>query len=218
MQRNLRYNNEQPEKAGRIIADTQPDLVILQEVTTGNDIVLRPLATELPYQVSCHTPRVGSVAILSRFPFSSPRDNDCFKYLGFARARIVVDGSLLNLASFHSRWPWPFSQPRQVEELRQEFEGLEHPLVLAGDFNSAPWSAIVQSVARYSRSTLPENMLLTWATKFSFVKNAVGPLLPIDHIMVSSDLAIDARRTLPDGGSDHLPVLSLVRLPGVSGN
>lgn len=217
VQMNMRYNNNQPERAGQVIADAQPDIVILQEVTTGNDIVLRSLAGELPNQVSCYTPYVASVAILSRFPFSSAGNNNCFKYLGFARAGIVVNGRELNIASFHSRWPWPFSQPRQVKELRREFEGLEHPLILAGDFNSAPWSAIVQKVARYSRSRLPEKMLLTWTTKFSFVKKTIGPLLPIDHIMVSPDLMIDARSTLPDGGSDHLPVLSLVKLPEVLG-
>ena len=115
---------------------------------------------------------------------------------------------VLSLATFHSRWPYPASQPRQMQALKGDFEGLTHPLVLAGDFNSAPWSAAVQRAARWTKTKVAEGVLMTWGSRVSLIRDLVGPSLPIDQIMYSSELVLQERLVLEDVGSDHYPILS----------
>ena len=208
VQLNIHYLNDTPQRTATIISSANPDVVILQEITLRNDTLLQELEADLPHQIVCHRQGVGSVGILSKHPFVDPNQNLCLRHLGFAKARIGFRDKELTVASFHSRWPWPFSQRRQIGFLKEEFKALQHPLIVAGDFNAAPWSSAVQRVAKLTRTHLPEHLLFTWSSHFAPLKNTIGPVLPIDQTMASQQVEFVDRRLLPEAGSDHLPVLS----------
>jgi endonuclease/exonuclease/phosphatase (EEP) superfamily protein YafD len=208
VQMNVRYDNQNTDIAVKILNNARPDILLLQEVTTENSDLLRAFSDSHPHQLYCFKAHVGSVAIISRFPFVSPENNLCLEYVGFARAQIRVGDRILNLASIHSRWPWPRSQPRQLAALRPQMRKLNSPLVLAGDFNSAPWSAAVQNVARLTGTTVTPGLVFTYGTWFDLIRSTIGAVLPIDQIMVSPKIEFLSRQVLADGGSDHFPVLS----------
>lgn len=211
VQLNIRFNNRSMEHAAAIILDTEPDVVLLQEITRTNEHVLPMLEASLPHQLFCHRRGIGSVAILSRFPFTQQQNSSCLERVGFAQARIQIGDRQLSLASFHSRWPFPRSQPRQMAFLQKDFEGLSHPLILAGDFNSSPWSAAVQRAAAWTRTQVAEGVVFTWGSPFELIRNHIGATLPIDQIMISPELEFRSRSVMADVGSDHLPVVTRIR-------
>ena len=212
VQANVRYNNAETHKASKIIAAAKPDIILLQEITRISEGILTDFEDSHPHQVFCHRQGVGSVAILSRFPLGNPNRRQCLWRLGFARADFVINGKPVAFASFHSRWPWPFSQPRQLQALRPEFEQLGHPVILAGDFNATPWSAAVQQTAEITGSKIASGLHFTWGSPATQLRQLMGPVLPIDQIMISPELSYLSRRVLPDSGSDHYPVLTRIRL------
>ncbi|MEP0944864.1 MAG: endonuclease/exonuclease/phosphatase family protein [Rhizobiaceae bacterium] len=211
LQLNIRFNNQQVERTTKLVLQVQPDFVLLQEITRNNEAVLSQLLAAYPHQWHCHRRGIGSVAVLSRYPFAQHQDSTCLETRGFAQAKVQVGERILTLASFHSRWPFPRSQPRQMRALQADFEGLDHPLVLAGDFNSAPWSAAVQRAARWTRTKPAEGMVMTWGSRFSVIRDLIGPSLPIDQIMISPELSFQQRIVLEDIGSDHYPILTRLK-------
>ena len=212
VQMNVRFNNLQFRKASAVIKAAKPDVVLLQEITRDNEKILEDLGQSLPHQLHCHRQDIESVAILSRFPFGAANRSDCLWALGFARAEILINGKAIDLASFHSRWPWPFSQARQLEALRGQFEALSHPVIFAGDFNSAPWSASVKQPAQITGTRIAPGLLMTWGSRFAAFRHYIGPVLPIDHILVSPQLTFLSRNLLDDGGSDHFPILTRIKI------
>ncbi|MEP5181532.1 MAG: endonuclease/exonuclease/phosphatase family protein [Rhizobiaceae bacterium] len=212
VQMNVRYNNVRFAKAVEVIKAAKPDIALLQEITRTNEDLLDDLKPELPHQLYCHRQGVGSVAILSRHPFGSANKRQCLWRLGFARAEIVINGVAYDLASYHSRWPWPFSQTRQWRRVQPEFEALQNPLILAGDFNAAPWSAIVQNTARITNTRVAPGLLMTWGLPHAALRPIFSQLLPIDQVMISPQMSFLSRQILADGGSDHYPVLTRIKL------
>lgn len=212
VQANVRFNNSQTHKISKVIAAAKPDIILLQEITRISEGVLGDFEQSHPHQIHCHHSDIGSVAILSRFPLGDPKRSRCLWRLGFARTQIAIDGRMFEFASFHSRWPWPFSQPRQVAALKTEFEALQHPVIVAGDFNSAPWSAIVRKVANMTNTKTASGLYLTWSLPVDLFRKFIGPILPIDQIMISPKLDYLSREVLEDGGSDHYPVLTRINL------
>lgn len=212
VQMNLRYDNRTPEAAAEVIGRAKPDILLLQEVTDNTGVVLTALKPTHPHQLACHQTGVGSVAIVSRFPFVSPHDDHCAPFFGYASAGLKIEDKVLTVASFHSLWPWPFSQAQQINRLAPRLEALPHPLVLAGDFNSAPWSAAVQGVAQKTRTQIARKLLPSWAPRQFGIKDWFGPILPIDQVLTSKQVVIVSRTRLENGGSDHFAILTRIRL------
>ncbi|MEM1040565.1 MAG: endonuclease/exonuclease/phosphatase family protein [Pseudomonadota bacterium] len=218
VQMNLRFDNRTPLDAADIITDAKADIIILQEVTRYTDGVLARLQSTHPTQITCHTNRVGSVAILSRYPLDPVLAPDCRRWQGFAQATLRLpdqfgDSKSVTVASFHSHWPWPRGQAAQLARLESTIQRLPGPLIFAGDFNSAPWSAVVQRLAKWTNTQVVSGLHLTWAPRTlrktpEWLRPFTFALLPIDHILHSRHFAPADRERLGHGGSDHYAVVT----------
>lgn len=218
VQMNLRFDNRTPLDAAAIVADAKADIIILQEVTRYTESVLATLRPTHPTQITCHTNRVGSVAILSRYRLDPVLAPDCRRWQGFAQATLRLpdrfgDSKSVTVASFHSHWPWPRRQAAQLARLESTFQRLPGPLIFAGDFNSAPWSAAVQRLAKWTNTQVVSGLHLTWAPRSlrrtpDWLRPFSFPLLPIDHILHSRHFAPADRERLGHGGSDHYAVVT----------
>jgi endonuclease/exonuclease/phosphatase (EEP) superfamily protein YafD len=83
----------------------------------------------------------------------------------------------------------------------------KHPCILAGDFNRTPWSRTFCCLlidGRLEHGRLGRGYMSTWPAGVPFMR------LPIDHVLVTEDLAITRFRRFPPGGSDHNPILAEV--------
>ncbi|EFL88994.1 endonuclease/exonuclease/phosphatase family protein [Ahrensia sp. R2A130] len=211
VQMNMLFNNPRPEDAGALLLGSDADVILLQEVTRKTEVMLDILKTRYPHQLSCQTDRFGSVAIVSSLPFLDGGLRDCLRREGYAAAQIVWQGKPFTLATFHSRWPYPAGQGRQMARLRGRFSTLPEPKILAGDFNSTPWSDAVQRVAQWSRTAVLSGLIHSWGPRLAGRSNGnPWPMLPIDQTMVSDGVGPVSRQRLESGGSDHFAIRTVV--------
>jgi endonuclease/exonuclease/phosphatase (EEP) superfamily protein YafD len=78
------------------------------------------------------------------------------------------------------------------------------PVVLAGDLNLTEHSPYYRDLLRASRLTDSRQGIgiqASWSARFPFLS------LPLDHVLVSRELAVISRRLGPHLGSDHRPVV-----------
>lgn len=211
VQMNLRFNNDRPDDAAGVLIAADPDVILLQEMTWNNRVVLERLKSTHPHQLACYTERVGSVAILSKLPFVEGGLSDCQRFEGYAAAQLVWQGKPFTVATFHSRWPWPASQNEQIARLHGRFSTLPEPKLLAGDFNAAPWSEAVQRVARWSRTAVISGLIHSWGPRLAGPTTGnPWPMLAIDQTLVSDGVGPVSRERLGSGGSDHFAILTVV--------
>lgn len=198
-QKNLRHDVEHVAEILWDIEATRPDAIMLQEVSAGNEALLRLLGDAYPHQLRCPTGMgIGDTAILSRHPVV-PGSERCDLFRASV-ARVETPEGPLWLVSAHLRWPWPLDQAGQVEALAAALAALDGPKVVGGDFNAVPWSHAVRrlSEALGARPVGPAPATLRLG--------GVLPL-PIDHVLATGPGRV-ARRPL--AGSDHHGLLARV--------
>jgi endonuclease/exonuclease/phosphatase (EEP) superfamily protein YafD len=80
-------------------------------------------------------------------------------------------------------------------------------VVVVGDLNVSPWSPYFQDLLRDGKlrdSRRGFDLQPTWPT-------FCPPLMtPIDHVLTSGGLAVSGRRTGPNIGSDHRPIVAVI--------
>lgn len=208
VQFNTLYRNQQTELAARVIREANPDVILLEEATNGPKSLANLLLADYPVQTRCGKSRVAGTIVLSRLPASADNAVTCRNSHALSAIRLSVGGKAITFAAYHGRWPWPYNQASTIDGLSEDLSRLSHPLVLAGDFNAAPWSEGVQRVARMTDTKPAPGVRPTWLT--FRLPGALRPWLglPIDHVLVSDDLTIVNVERLAFAGSDHLPVLA----------
>jgi endonuclease/exonuclease/phosphatase (EEP) superfamily protein YafD len=203
VQLNVLFNNQNPDRAANWIREQKPDVVTLQEVSKRSGVVMDLLRADLPHQIDCRFASVGGVAILSRHPIAGSK---CLKGEGFVWARVQLNGQDLTIGSFHAHWPYPYRQSEQIDRLEAEFKAMPRPVILAGDFNAAPWSFAVQRVASASETSVVGGLRLT----LRMGPPPFGPLpfMPIDHVFAPKEFATQSIIKGPALGSDHHPIVA----------
>ena len=202
VQFNSLFKNPSVDVSLQWILSQRPDFVTLQEVSSTTVGIYDGLAGELPYGVLCKFATVGGVAVRSRYPLTA---SDCTAGQGFAWVQADVNGKSLSIASLHLHWPYPYGQWKQLANLSASFKAVPRPVLLAGDFNAAPWSAAVKTVAVDTDTRVAPGL------RFTLKMGAAGigpmPFLPIDHVLLPDTASLLMIDKGPSIGSDHLPLL-----------
>jgi endonuclease/exonuclease/phosphatase (EEP) superfamily protein YafD len=104
----------------------------------------------------------------------------------------------------HLFLPFPYGQHRQVTHLSEALKKLKKPLLIAGDFNAAPWSYTVKRVEALTQTRVVAGLMRTIPTRTQY-----KPYLPlaIDNVLVSPAIHVTQITTATHMGSDHWPVL-----------
>jgi endonuclease/exonuclease/phosphatase (EEP) superfamily protein YafD len=211
VQLNLSFRNATPDAVANFIRDEEADIVTLQEVTGKTRRVIDILAGDYPFQVLCSARGVGGPAVLSRLPRAPGRSEGCVDGEGMAWMRVLAGGQPVSVASLHLHWPYPFRQGRQIGRLEDPLKELPRPVLLAGDFNAAPWSHAVDRVARATDTTVAGGLRLSFDIRFNSWAPPIA--MPIDHILLPADLTPLEVRMGPGPGSDHRSVVAKLALP-----
>jgi endonuclease/exonuclease/phosphatase (EEP) superfamily protein YafD len=195
-----------------LIDDTAPDIIGFSEVTASWLSVLQDKLKSYHYQIA--QPLYGGIAVFSRIPFETAE----VRYSGPRhRPRIVARLRLKNqnitLIFSHPLIPIHTFALRNAEftEITTEARTAKEPVLLAGDLNCTPWSVYFDKLKR-------EGNLIDSEQGFGPQPswNVITPLLPIDHLLTSSDFVTTKRRICPPIGSDHFAVYAEVRLRSVA--
>ncbi|MCA9569498.1 MAG: endonuclease/exonuclease/phosphatase family protein, partial [Myxococcales bacterium] len=186
---------------------TGADVVVLVEVTPG---LVHALEGAYPHAVVVpHDDDEFGVGVWSRFPLGQVVEERPHGYVSTVQLTVDADGAPLRLGVLHA--PPPLS-PGLVSERADVLAGVAGglrahggPSVLLGDLNLTPWSPHLRHlrvVARLEDGAAGFGPAPTWPA-------FAGPLgIPIDHVLVSPEVAVLGYTTATAPGSDHRAVLA----------
>ena len=180
--------------------------VTLQEVSAHNLKFMRTMFETYPSKVICPYQLEKSVAVLSMYP-TIAGTAECGETAGLALMQVdLPDGQRIWIVALHLDWPFPFSQPAQVDEVVARLAALTGPIVVGGDFNMVPWGATVRRISHTARSQRLGPYRPTYP-KFGWLLP-----LPIDHVLVpEGSTGITKAKNLH--GSDHMGIVADFSLP-----
>ena len=194
-------------KVRRLIADKNPDLVILEEVSDLWLAGLKSINASYPYSISRPREDNFGIALFSRFPLDGKVVD--FEPGGVPSivATVVIEKKRLQVIATHPLPPIGrlYSEHRNNQlALLPSYISASLPVILAGDLNTTPWNYYFKKLLRQSGlkdSSRGYGIQPTWPNN--------NPLLriPIDHLLHSSDIRIVDRYTGGDVSSDHYPVI-----------
>jgi len=200
------------------VIEENPDVLIIQEATESWINRLQAIEKRFPYNKALPRPWSVGIALYSRLPVAQ------FEVitLGSERlpgllARINHGGAMLSVITIHPRQPLQRHYFRQRnEQLRDAasiVQGLPAPKILVGDLNTSLWSPYYTDLIRHTglhNARQGFGLLPTWPT---YMPVRVG-MIPIDHCLVSPDIWVFHMRTGWNIGSDHLPIVVDMEIPG----
>ena len=93
----------------------------------------------------------------------------------------------------------------QTEHLLQVMDSLRHePLIVAGDFNSFPFSGSWRMMHSYMRDAFSFGELFTP----TYITEEEGIGVRLDHVFVTPRVEVNSAEVVKLEGSDHLPILA----------
>jgi endonuclease/exonuclease/phosphatase (EEP) superfamily protein YafD len=197
---------------GRLLAHIEreaPDLVFIQELTPHHVRLLESLSTRFPYRLLAPRDDAWGIGAWSMRPFvaadvleTPPRG------LPSLRLEVDQDGTPLTIFSTHPATPIGDNgfadRNRQLAAIADAVNQGNGPTIVAGDLNTTPWGAHYRA---FEAATGLRNAQAGHGIKPSWPLFLPIAMIPIDHVLLSSDLAAVEVRTLSSIGSDHLPLL-----------
>lgn len=203
---NLRASNEQFAAVIDYIKEVDADVVFLHEVSRPWEVALD--AADLDYHI--YNNREGSLifATLVMTKEEAQVHSYGFELTGPRAVQVEVDG--LTLLGIHPLSPTDEERAhlrnQQLAFVRDWFESTTGPRVIAGDFNSSPWSYPFRRLVNESGALNSQRGFGLQAT-YS-VRSSALLRVPIDHLLYSDGLVVVDRRLGPgDLGSDHFPLV-----------
>lgn len=196
----------------RVLAEvrrSQPDVLLLMEVDNRWLSALQELTNSLPHTLLAPREDNFGIALFSRLPLKSP-DVVELGDAGVPSITTVIEFAERNLFLVGTH-PLPPGNPEnaglrneQLEKLAVTVAERKLPTLVVGDLNAAPWSPHFLKLER-SASLLDTGRASgwrpTWPTWFP-------PLwVPLDHCLVSTELAVSSRHIGNGVGSDHYPLV-----------
>lgn len=220
---NVLGSNPTPDKVLTFVRAAEADLVVLVEVGTERwDEVRSELGAFYPYQAPGPGQERDPVRLYSRHPVLNARvvepEGGRRPYL---EAELAVDtgrgADPVVVIGVHPPSPSPSdaadSRRRnlQLDHIAETVANQVSPLIVAGDFNTSPWSP-------HFRDLLAATGLRNAADGHGWIATWPAWLwparVPIDHVLIRGPvIAADVRRG-PFIGSDHYPLIADLSLAG----
>lgn len=210
MTANLLWSNGEQEAAIDQILALQPDVVVLQEGVGSWHAALQRLAAHYPHRSPGRSGLEDRVQVFSRLPLRSAElhypDGQRFAFL---HAELELGGRAVHLLAVHA--PLPMARDLShfrnlyLRDLARHASSLDGPVVVAGDFNITPWSPYFQKLittSGLSDSAGGRAWLPTWPSWLP-----VGGI-PIDHVLINQEVAVESLRRAGPAGSDHYPLIA----------
>jgi endonuclease/exonuclease/phosphatase (EEP) superfamily protein YafD len=206
MTHNVRGANRDLAALERVFGEQRPDILLLQEVRPHHMPLLDRLRARYPHQLLCDAHDDCGIAVLSRFPLAGSRVVT-HGALVLVETRARVGASELVVFTTHVQRPFAGRlQADQFKALTETVAALPANSVVAGDFNSAPWTANLSHYVRPAGVCACNTTQATWP-------QWLGPVgLPIDHVFLKSGVSLLSIHTAPGTGSDHRALVATLGL------
>jgi endonuclease/exonuclease/phosphatase (EEP) superfamily protein YafD len=214
---NVLQDNRQYDRVLALVQAANADFVVLLEVGEAWMEALQPLLADYPHYINEFWGEENyDLALFSRLPmtWAETRYFDANQVPSLV-ARFSLDGQPLTLVATHPAPPKSRRQARyrdeQMAAIARFVRQQTGAVMVAGDLNMTSWAPAFQKFTCASglRDSRPGfGVQPTWQAGLPF------PLIPIDHILISSEIAPHRRVVGPYVGSDHHPVILDFSLEG----
>lgn len=204
---NALYRNVTPEEAGRALAATDADVLVVAELVSEfreavNDAVA---PGDYPFRSQSIADGSGRVGMWSRFPIVSGGRVE----VGGREALDVVldvDGQLVRMLAVHTTSPLTDvrSLVDQLAAIGDHVESTRHPTVIVGDFNASRWHPAFRALLDRGWSDAHEALGHGWSTSWPMDRGSrPPPFVRIDHALFAAGITPTAIHDLEIPGSDH---------------
>ncbi len=215
---NLRNRNPEPAALAAMLRAIDADILITSETPRAVVEGDGGLAAAYPYRlVRSGAGEALRTAIWSKYPLRGGTlylDNTVAPTAAAAIAELG-GGTTLGLIGAHFSRPFERLRRVQAEALGPMASRLGHPLIVAGDFNAAPWSWVVARAAEVTGTDVLGGYRVTWKGHY---RTPLGPLPEpwghqIDQILLSGGIGVVSVEPLDLPGSEHLGLRLRLRIP-----
>jgi endonuclease/exonuclease/phosphatase (EEP) superfamily protein YafD len=206
---NVEYSQNTGAAVSRQVAEVQPDVVVLSELSP---LTLRHLdLSQFRYRWERPTSGAFGQGIYSRWPLVS---REKWTDSGITMVIVTVRTPTGDVRLYQVHTNAPRGQgPRRiwVDQLKQ-LRGYLHteqemPVIAAGDFNASAWDRrfddLLGGPAGIRDAAAGRGYRATWPSGRSYPL-----LLPLDHVLISRGIGVRSYRVLGPVGSDHRGVLT----------
>ncbi|MEV0536721.1 endonuclease/exonuclease/phosphatase family protein [Kitasatospora sp. NPDC050463] len=208
---NVNEDNPDPRRTARALADSGADVLAVEELAShAQETYRHELAATYPYsQVR------GGIGLWSKYPLQAVEPVEIMPWTRALRATVQTPKGPValyaaHLASVRVRLDAGFTTARRNEAAAKLASAVQsEPLpriVVLGDFNGSFDDSALRTLTGPLRSAQQEA-----GDGFGFTWPAPLPVVRIDQILVKG-ITPRSAWTLPDTGSDHLPVAASLRL------
>ena len=207
---NINANNSNNSKRVlESIAQADPDLLLLEEVTPQWAEKMATLESQYKYRIA--QPQAGcfGIMLLSKYPLERGKVVE----VGSGGVPSIVAEAYFpkGVVSIIGTHPPPptgaeFSKHRnsQLAALPELVEKQNHPVLLMGDLNTTPWSPYFTQLVRESGL---KNSMKGFGHQPSWPRKPFFLRIPLDHMLHSPEITIHNRMVGQEVGSDHFPVI-----------
>jgi endonuclease/exonuclease/phosphatase family metal-dependent hydrolase len=218
---NMFFGEGDAEVVVALVREAGADVLCLQELPAAAVTRLKQAGLDelLPYprlELRGSEPASNGSGIYSRFPLGEGPAVPPSRMAQPTALLELPDGDEVELICVHPcppgvrRWGGPTSWRAELGALPPPGK---LPRVLAGDFNATLDHAPFRDVLRLGYADAAQQtgnaLIPTWG-----IPGRGGPLLPLDHVLVSPGCAVRAFSVHVVPGSDHRAVYAEIQLPG----
>ena len=212
---NVHTDNRRSDQLIELVQRLNPDVLLLMEVDNRWMEEIAVLRTNYPTVISETREDNFGIALLSRVPLRNTRVEDLEgSEVPSITTEIQLPGRIVHLLGTH---PVPPGKPDYAQERNLQLAAAgtwagKHPgsAIILGDLNTTPWSSYFTKplrAGRLVRSHPNWGLFATWKVSQPWFR------LPLDHCLVSPEIAVTRLEVGPEIGSDHRPLLVELAVP-----
>lgn len=213
---NVHTANPHHEIVRDLIIESDPGIIVLLEVNQNWLDDLDLMDSGFTYSVTQPREDNFGIALFSRFSLSDSGIVELGRYqLPSVYAQMQSNDEVITIIATHPPPPshrtGAEARNQQIAEVAQYVIGFDTEVILFGDLNLSSWSPYFTDlimVTGLRDSRLGFGVQPTWPTGNMLLQ------IPLDHVLVSPKITVLERYTGPYIGSDHLPVILEISVPG----
>jgi endonuclease/exonuclease/phosphatase (EEP) superfamily protein YafD len=209
---NVSYRQFQAKRLLESVRDAKPDVIVVQELTPHAERVLAELDTEFPNYRKFPADGAYGIGLWSKHELESGT-TIALGRLPAIEARVRGPSGTFTIIGVHLSAPVTrrraAARNQQLVELAGRATAVKGPLIVAGDFNTTPYSPYFSEwleASRLTDSRRGRTLSTSWPTMLRWVG------IPIDHVAVNEGFTILSHRRLRNFESDHFGAVVEVAL------
>ena len=213
---NVNSSNTRYDDVARFIKEKDPDILLLEEVTPEWLLRISNATKEYHYQEVCGQDDNFGIALFSKIKPIESRVKFYGRYaLPYIRAVFEVEGKRFVFFGVHTIPPIGASGFSERNAMLNDIaewvsaKGNDLAAIVLGDLNITPYSYFFRKLlsdADLRDSRMGFGIQPTWPSSPCLL------MIPLDHCLVSKNIAVRNRFVGTDIGSDHYPIVVDIQL------